>query len=38
MNKLSMKVFLAILVCAGIFFVLNLYNNGSVSALDKKRL
>lgn len=35
MNKLSMKVFLAILVCAGIFFVLNLYNNGSVSALDK---
>jgi len=35
MNKLSMKVFLAILVCAGIFFVMNLYNNGSVSALDK---
>ncbi len=35
MNKLSMKVFLAIFVCAGIFFVLNLYNNGSVSALDK---
>jgi carboxyl-terminal processing protease len=35
MNKLSMKVFLAIVVCAGIFFVLNLYNNGSVSALDK---
>ena len=35
MNKLSMKVFLAILVCAGIFFILNLYNNGSVSALDK---
>jgi len=35
MNKLSMKVFLAIVACAGIFFVLNLYNDGSVSALDK---
>ncbi|MBN1474021.1 MAG: S41 family peptidase [Syntrophaceae bacterium] len=30
-----MKVFLTVIVCAGIFFVLNLYNNDSVSALDK---
>ncbi|HPM70048.1 MAG TPA: S41 family peptidase [Smithellaceae bacterium] len=35
MKKVSVRVFLLIIICAGMFVFLSLYDNGSVSALDK---